>query len=145
MIELEIHQHFAAPPATVFAAVTDHKRLEEWQKGTRVTIEKPGTPAPNGLGAVRKISAGPMSVYEEVVRWEEPHAMDYRLLRGLPLHDHLGEIRFKPTPEGGTLLEYRIRYHVPWYAGGNVLGRVMGSQLQRVIAAAMQKLAGELR
>ena len=41
MIELEIDQHFSAPPQRVFDAVTDHKRIEEWQKGTRVTIEKP--------------------------------------------------------------------------------------------------------
>jgi uncharacterized protein YndB with AHSA1/START domain len=145
MIEVEMHQHFSAPPATVFAAVTDHKRLEEWQKGTRVTLEKTGVPAPNGLGAVRKISTGPMSIYEEVVRWEEPHQMDYRLIRGLPLRDHLGEIRFKPTPEGGTLIEYRIRYWVPWYAGGSVVGRLAGRQLQRVIGAALAKLARELK
>jgi uncharacterized protein YndB with AHSA1/START domain len=145
MVELEIHQHFSAPPAKVFAAVTDHKRIEGWQKGTRVTIEKPGVPPPNGLGAVRRISGGPLSVWEEVVRWEEPNAMDYRLVRGFPLHDHLGEIRCKPTPEGGTLLEYRIRYRVPWYAGGSVVARLFGRQLERVIGAAMQKLAKEVK
>src|ERR1051325_8733205 len=126
MIEVEIHQHFSAPPATVFAAVTDHKRIEEWQKGTRVTIETPGVPAPNGLGALHKISTGPRSVYEEVARWEEPHEMDYRLIRGLPLHDHLGEIRFKPTPEGGPVGEDRIRYRVPWSARGSAVRPVIG-------------------
>jgi len=145
MIEVEIHQHFSAPPATVFGAVTDHKRLEDWQKGTRVTLEKTGVPPPNGLGAVRRISGGPLHIYEEVVRWDEPHQMDYRLVRGLPLRDHLGEIRFRSTPEGGTLVEYRIRYWVPWYAGGSVVGRLMGRQLQRVIGAALEKLARELK
>jgi uncharacterized protein YndB with AHSA1/START domain len=145
MVELEIHQHFSAPPEKVFAAVTDHKRIEEWQKGTRVTIEKPGVPPPNGLGAVRKIRGGPLSVQEEVVRWEEPHAMDYRLIRGFPLRDHLGELRFLPTPEGGTLLECRIRYWVPWYAGGSLVGKFFGKQLERVIGNAMQRLARELR
>jgi uncharacterized protein YndB with AHSA1/START domain len=144
VIELEIHQRFSAPPAKVFAVVTDHKRLEEWQKGTRVTIQKPGVPPPNGLGAVRKITTGPMSVYEEVVRWEEPNAMDYRLIRGFPLKDHLGEIRLNATPDGGTQLDYRIRYWVPWYAGGSVVGRLFGRQLQGVIAAALEKLAREL-
>jgi len=88
MIEVEIDQHFSAPPQKVFDAVTDHKRSEEWQRGTRVSIERPGVPPPNGLGAVRKI-------------------------RGGPLRDHLGALRFTPTPEGGTLLEYRIRYRLP--------------------------------
>ena len=145
MVEIEIHQHFSAPPARVFPVVTDHKRLEEWQKGTKVTIEKPGVPPPNGLGAVRKIAGGPLSVWEEVVRWEEPSAMDYRLIRGFPLRDHLGELRFRPTPDGGTLLEYRIRYWVPWYAGGSVVARLFGRQLERIIAAAMKKLAAEIK
>jgi uncharacterized protein YndB with AHSA1/START domain len=145
VVELEIDQHFSAPPEKVFAAVTDHKRIEDWQKGTRVTIEKPGVPPPNGLGAVRKIRGGPLSMEEEVVLWDEPHAMDYRLIRGVPLRDHLGELRFLPTPEGGTLLEYRIRYRVPWYAGGSIVGRLFGKQLERVIGNAMQRLALELK
>jgi hypothetical protein len=144
VVELEIDQHFSAPPEKVFAAVTDHKRIEDWQKGTRVTIEKPGVPPPNGLGAVRKIRGGPLSMEEEVL-WDEPHAMDYRLIRGVPLRDHLGELRFLPTPEGGTLLEYRIRYRVPWYAGGSIVGRLFGKQLERVIGNAMQRLALELK
>ena len=145
MIKLEIEQHFSVPPERVFAAVTDHKRIEEWQKGTHVTIETPGVPSPNGLGAVRKISGGPLTVYEEVVRWEEPYIMDYRLIRGFPLRDHLGELRLQPTPEGGTMLYYRIRYRVPWYAGGPILGHAFGHQLRRVIAVAMEKLARELK
>jgi len=145
MVELEIDQHFSAPPEKVFAAVTDHKRIEDWQKGTRVTIEKPGVPPPNGLGAVRKIRGGPITVYEEVVRWEAPYIMDYRLIRGFPLRDHLGELRLQPTPEGGTMLYYRIRYRVPWYAGGSLAGRAFGRQLQRIIAVAMEKLARELK
>src|SRR5262249_39344012 len=115
------------------------------KKGTRVTIEKPGVPAPNGLGAVRKIRGGPLSMGEEIVLWDEPHAMDYRLIRGVPLRDHLGDLRFLPTPEGGTLLEYRIRYRVPWYAGGSIVGRLFGKQLERVIGNAMQRLALELK
>jgi len=145
MIEVLIQQRFAAPPEKVFAVVTDHKRIEQWQPGTRVTLEKLGNPPPNGLGAVRKVSGGPLSVYEEVVRWEEPRAMDYRLIKGFPLRDHLGEIRFSPTPGGGTLVDYRIHYWVPWYAGGSVVGRLFGRQLQKVISRAFEKLAEEIR
>jgi uncharacterized protein YndB with AHSA1/START domain len=144
MVEILIQQRFAAPPEKVFAAVTDHKRIEQWQPGTRVTIEKQGNPPPNGLGAIRKVGGGPVSVWEEVIRWEEPRAMDYRVIRGFPLRDHLGEIRLSPAPDGGTLLDYRIRYWLPWYAGGPVVGRFLGRQLQGVIKRAMEKLATEL-
>ena len=142
---IEIQQRFSAAPARVFAAVTDHKRLEQWQKGTRVTIERDGVPPPNGLGAIRKVANGPLRLYEEVVRWEEPQAMDYRLVRGAPLNDHLGEIRLAPAADGGTLVRHRIRFAVPWYAGGRPMERLISIQLERVIRAAYARLAEELR
>lgn len=145
MVEIEIKQRFSAPPERVFAAVTDHKRLEQWQKGTRVTIQTLGVPPPNGLGAVRKVKTGPISIYEEVVRWEEGRAMDYHLFRGAPLKDHLGEIRLAPTPEGGTMVNYRIRFRMPWYAGGRVVARLIARQLENVVRTAYARLAEEIR
>ena len=142
---IEIQQRFSASPARVFAAVTDHKRLEQWQKGTRVTIEKDGVPPPNGLGAIRKVSNGPFHIYEEIVRWEEPQAMDYRIVRGAPLRDHLGEIRLAPAADGGTLVRYRVRFELPWYAGGRLMERLVSRQLERLITAAYARLAEELR
>jgi len=145
MVEIQLEQRFSAPPVKVFAAVTDHKRLESWQPGTKVTIEKPGVPAPNGLGAVRKIKQGPINIWEEVVRWEEPTAMDYHLFKGPPLRDHLGEIRLSPTADGGTMVSYRIRFRMPWWAGGDVVARLIAKQLRGVIATAYSRLADEIR
>jgi len=145
MVEIDIEQRFSAPPAKVFAAVTDHKRLESWQPGTTVTIEKPGVPAPNGLGAVRRIKQGPINIWEEVVRWEEPTAMDYHLFKGPPLRDHLGEIRLAPTADGGTMVSYKIRFGMPWWAGGDFAARLVAKQLRGVIAAAYARLADEIR
>jgi uncharacterized protein YndB with AHSA1/START domain len=143
--EIHIEQRFSAPPDRVFAAVTDHRRLESWQPGTKVTIERQGVPAPNGLGAIRKVKTGPLTIYEEVVRWEEPEAMDYHLFRGAPLRDHLGEIRLAPVADGGTMVSYRIRFTMPWYVGGDLAARLVARQLRAVIAAAYARLAEEIR
>ena len=145
MVEIEVEQRFSAPIEKVFDAVTDHKRLESWQAGTKVTIERPGVPAPNGLGAVRKIRQGPMTIWEEVVRWEAPTAMDYHLFKGPPLRDHLGEIRLSPESSGGTLVRYRIRFGMPWWAGGDLGARLVAGQLKTVIARAYARLAEEIR
>jgi uncharacterized protein YndB with AHSA1/START domain len=145
MVEMEVEQRFSAPIDAVFAAVTDHKRLESWQPGISVTIEKEGVPAPNGLGAVRRIKQGPLNIWEEVVRWEHPTAMDYRLFKGPPLRDHLGEIRLSPLGERGTMVRYRIRFGMPWWAGGDFTARLVAHQLKTVIAAAYSRLAEELR
>ena len=144
MHEIRIQQRFDAPPERVFAAVTDHAGMSQWLDGVTVTVEKPGTPAPNGLGAVRRISARGLAIREEVVRWEEPSAMDYRVTGGAPLRDHLGELRV--TPAGaGTLLDYRIRFRVPWYFGGAVVGGLVARQLRDEIEKGLGRLASRLR
>ena len=145
MVEIAIEQNFSAPPERVFAVVTEHKRIEEWQKGIKVTLERPGIPSPNGLGAVRRIKNGPISIREEVVRWEEARAMDYRVIGGAPLRDHLGEIRLAPAAGGGTQVTYRIRFGMPLYLGGDFAARIVASQLERIIRAAYVRLAEETR
>ncbi len=145
MVEIAISQKFSAPPERVFAAVTEHKRIEDWQKGIQVTLERPGIPSPNGLGAVRRIKQGPLAIREEVVRWEEPRAMDYRMISGAPLRDHLGEIRLAPAADGGTDVTYTIRFGLPLYLGGDFTARLVASQLARVVRTAYAKLAAELR
>ena len=144
MHSIEMKQHFAAPPAVVFAAVTDHAGMERWLEGVRVTIEREGSPPPNGLGAVRRVRARGITVREEVVRWEEPSAMDYRIVGGSPLRDHLGEIRLHPSPDGGTDLDYRIRFAVPWYFGGSLLGSIVARQLGGEMQAGLGRLAERL-
>lgn len=142
MQTIHMEQRFAAPPEKVFAAVTDHRGMEKWLEGMRVTLEKEGDPPPNGLGAVRKIQARGTTVVEEVVRWEEPTAMDYKVIRGL-IQDHLGEIRLYPE-NGGTLLDYRIRFRVPWWATGPILGSLVATLLKGELEKGLVRLAASL-
>jgi uncharacterized protein YndB with AHSA1/START domain len=141
---IEMKQHFGAPPAAVFAAVTDHVGMSRWLEGTQVALEREGEPRPNGLGALRRVRARGVTVCEEVVRWEEPTAMDYKIVRGSPLRDHLGEVRLRPTADGGTDLDYRIRFAVPWYFGGALLGGFLARQLGKEIQAGLTRLASQL-
>src|SRR5262245_28605776 len=134
-------QHFAAPPAVVFAAVTDHVGMERWLEGVEVSLEREGVPRPNGLGAVRRIRSRGITVREEVIGWDEPSAMDYRIVSGGPIRDHLGELRLRPSADGGTDLDYRIRFRVPWYFGGTLLGSVVQRQLEREMSAGLGRLA----
>lgn len=138
-----MEQRFAAPPERVFAAMTDHEAFGRLL-GEDIRVERPGTPPPNGLGAVRLIRARGLAIREEVVRWEEPRAMDYRVISGAPFRSHLGEIRV--APEGsGSRLDYRIRFEWPWWAGGAVVGGLLAGMLRRQIAEGIARLASTLR
>lgn len=99
----------ATPIDTVWATLTDHVGMAGWAPGITVSLGTPGTPEPNGIGAVRRISTpgpGP-DIVEEVVTFEAPHVFGYKALSGTPFPGYTGEVRL--TPAGtGTRIEYTI-------------------------------------
>src|SRR5258706_15255480 len=142
MPEIVMQQRFTASPERVFDALTDHVGFGR-ALGEDIRLERAGVPAPNGLGAVRAIHARGLTIREEVVAWEAPRAMDYRVVSGAPLQNHRGEIRI--VPEGaGVRVDYRIRFDWPWYLGGALVGDLIARSLERQIVAAIARLASTL-
>ena len=133
MAEIHMKRRFAASPEKVFAAITDHVGMEKWMPGSKITLDRQGEPAPNGLGAIRRIRASGLTILEEVVRFDPPREMQYKVLKAGPIIEHLGTIRVLPSGDGGSLVDYTIRFTTPWYLGGELLakgiGRILGGQL----------------
>jgi len=138
-----MQQTFHAAPERVFAALADHEGFGRWM-GAAIRVERAGTPERDGLGAVRAVSAGGLTVREEVIRFEPPHAMDYRVVAGAPFRAHRGEIRVSPDGAGARL-DYRIRFDWPWYAGGAPVGWLLARTLERRIGAGLARMATALR
>jgi uncharacterized protein YndB with AHSA1/START domain len=99
----------AAPIETVWDKLSDHVGMSQWGPGITVTMDKLGTPDPNGVGAVRRIaSPGPApDIVEEVVRFEAPHVLGYRALSGIPFPGYVGEVRLTEAVPG-TQISYTI-------------------------------------
>jgi uncharacterized protein YndB with AHSA1/START domain len=99
----------ARPIESVWATLTDHEGMSTWGPGVTVTIDKPGSPEPNGLGTVRRISTpGPApAMTEEVVAFQAPNLFGYAARSGVPIPGYQGEVRL--TPEGqGTRIDYTL-------------------------------------
>jgi uncharacterized protein YndB with AHSA1/START domain len=99
----------AAQIDTVWDKLSDHVGMSQWGPGITVTMDKVGTPDPNGVGAVRRIAApgpGP-DIVEEVVTFEEPHLLGYKALSGTPFPGYAAEVRLTPTG-AGTHINYTI-------------------------------------
>ncbi len=97
--------HIDASPAAVWDVMTDHVRYARWGSAKTVTIERKGTPSPNGLGAIRCFHAGPMKVREEVTAWEPPTRMAYRLNSKQMTRTYTSEMVLREDG-GGTVLEW---------------------------------------
>jgi uncharacterized protein YndB with AHSA1/START domain len=108
MASFTLERQVAAPPETVFAVLTDHRRYSELTPLRRSELEREGEPAPNGVGAIRKLSAVGPPLREEVVAYEPPTRFSYKLLSGLPVRDHVGTVELTPAA-GGTRVVYAVR------------------------------------
>ena len=95
----------------VWKIYTDHAGWSAWAGLGNARLATEGQPDRNGVGAVRCFKTGPVSVYEEVLTFDPPKRMTYRVVRGgIPImKDHLGEVLLEPDG-AGTLLIWRCRF-----------------------------------
>ena len=140
MQRVEVQQLIAAPVQRVWDQYTDHVSWTEWAGLGRVRLECQGVPAPNGVGCVRQITNMGVSVYEEVLSFDAPRRMTYRVVRGaMPITNHLGEVVFEPR-DGGTLVTWRCQFdsRVPG------LGGVFRAFIARLFRNGLRSLARRL-
>jgi uncharacterized protein YndB with AHSA1/START domain len=94
-----------APVQAVWDLYTDHVSWTRWAGLGTVRLAREGVPAPNGVGCVRAITSFGVGVEEEVLSFDPPSRMTYRVIRGgIPMRDHFGEVRFEPHPRGTRVL-----------------------------------------
>ena len=100
MIEFTPTRTSTASIETLFDVMTDHRGLVDttWMF-RRTTLEREGTAAQNGVGAIRRLVAIGPPFIEEIVEYERPTRWAYTLLSGAPIRDHLGTIELR---EAGT-------------------------------------------
>jgi uncharacterized protein YndB with AHSA1/START domain len=97
-----------APSETVFDVLTDHRRYAELTPLRKSELEREGEPAPNGVGAIRRLSAVGPPIREEVVAYERPARFSYKVLSGLPVRDHLGTVLLEADGTG-TRMTYAVK------------------------------------
>lgn len=138
MHHVEVTRIFNAPVEAVWSRYTDHVSWTRWAGLGKVRLDREGVPPPNGVGCVRVISNGGFKVLEEVVEFEPPRRMTYRIVKGgLPLRDHLGEVVFEPH-DGGTKVVWKCQFdsRVPGLGG---LFRVFITRLFRNALAGLAR------
>ena len=141
MQRVEVQRLIAAPVERVWSQYTDHVSWTDWAGLGRVRLEREGVPAPNGVGCVRAISSMGVSVAEEVLSFDPPRRMTYRIVRGgLPMRDHLGEVEFEPR-DGGTLVTWRCRFESRIPGTGGVMRAVITRLFRNALRGLAQRLS----
>lgn len=121
MLEVTVVEHFDVDRARLWDALADLEAHPEWMTDVRslrfLTAQRTGA----GTRYVIDIRVGPVPVRDqiEVVAWERPHELGITHRVGRVR----GEGRFTLADAGGgTRLEWRTRFAIPWWAGGAFAG-----------------------
>jgi uncharacterized protein YndB with AHSA1/START domain len=99
----------AAPIESVWDKLSNHVGMSQWGPGITVTMDRVGSPDPDGVGAIRRIATpgpGP-DIVEEVVTFEAPTLFGYKALSGTPFPGYTGEVRLTPAGSG-THINYAV-------------------------------------
>lgn len=120
MFSIHVERTINKPIAEVFAILSDHANYAQFKGVDKSTLLIDGKHEKNGLGAVREIVAGGANLHEEIVAFEPPYKLGYKVIKSKPLpYDHeLGEI---------TLEERGDKTHVTWRSVGHISIFLLGS------------------
>src|ERR1700744_5501630 len=140
MVEFTLTRTTTAPIETVFDSLTNHRGIADcvWAV-RRSTLDREGTPAPNGGGAVRRLEAVGPAIVEEIITYQRPSEYAYKLIAGAPVRDHVGTV--SPRAAGtGTEATWHLRAtpKIPgtaWLVPA-VLKKVLGDLFKGAIATA---------
>jgi len=130
---------YEVAPEALWAVVVDHEGMGDWLDANISVIAGPGD---GGVGTVRRIKSGPLTIDEEVTVCDPPRRMVYRIVRGLPLlRYHQGEVRVSPWGDSGSELSWSITVSsaVPFFT--EALGAVLRRSLNHGLDQLGQRLA----
>ncbi|WP_394221312.1 SRPBCC family protein [Alteromonas gracilis] len=120
MFSIHVERTINKPIQDVFAIISDHANYSQFKAIEQSNLIKEGTHEKNGLGAVREIISGGANLHEEIVAYEPPYKLGYKVIKSKPVpYDHqLGEI---------TLKEKDGKTHVTWRSEGHITIFLLGS------------------
>jgi hypothetical protein len=119
-----------APVEVVWPLLGEAARWRDWSFLTASGLERAGTPEPDGVGAVRRFTRYGVGSREEVVAWDPPRHLGYRILSGFPVRDYRADVTLEAAGTG-TRIEWAGSYTPRWPGTGPLLQAVLVRMMQR--------------
>ena len=141
---ISVSYEFNAPREAVFAIIADPYKLAAVNSFTVERIKDSTDDDINGVGSVRRLKMGLFRSIDEVITvFDVPELIEYRVLKGVPVKNHVGRMMFVDIGNGRSRVEFFIQFD-PVFPGLGI-GRILRIGLQRALAASMTKLAYQLQ
>jgi uncharacterized protein YndB with AHSA1/START domain len=137
MASFDVRTWSSASKEQVFALVADATSWSRWA-GPMImhsSWAREGTPAPGGVGAVRKLGTRFAATKEEILEYDPPHYLAYTIVSWQPIRDYRAIVALD-SEDGGTRISWAGAFtpRIPgtgWILGW-VLKRIVGSMARRL-------------
>jgi Polyketide cyclase / dehydrase and lipid transport len=136
MIDAETHSR--APRDVVWSILADGGGWAQWGPWSRSELERDGSPPPGGVGSIKRLARGRLTLREEVTEFEPPSRYGYRLLSGLPVRDYRAQVVLSDAADGTG-----IHWHSEFDARFPGTGGLVRRSLQRAVRDVAGRLAAE--
>ena len=108
-MEFTLTRTSSAPIEAVFDTLTAHRQVADWfWLCRRSTLEREGSPEPDGVGSVRRLRSFGTTFVEQTTEYERPTRWAYVMVSGTPTRDHRGTVDLRRTA-GGTEVTWHLR------------------------------------
>jgi hypothetical protein len=99
-----------APAAAVYRLLADGPSWPEWAGIDRLELEAPGSPPPEGVGAIRVLHRGRTTGRDEILELVPDRRLAYRTLSGVPVRDYVGEVDLTVESDGSTTIHWHSKF-----------------------------------
>jgi uncharacterized protein YndB with AHSA1/START domain len=127
---IDVGAHVNAPIERVWEFLSDQEGYTFAKVVTRARLLQEGHNEKDGVGAVVKVRALGFPVTWNIVGYEPPNRLEYRITRVLlPMRHEIGAVEFKAR-DSGTDVRWTSRFDVPV----PLISRPLGSIIRRVFS-----------
>jgi hypothetical protein len=141
---VEARASSSAPRQVVWDVLADGRAWSSWGPWSSTVYDSEGSPAPDGVGAVRRFRRWPVTSVERVELFEPPSRFGYELLEGLAIGEYHAVVTLTDAGGGGTDIHWRSEFALKRPRSGwfwkAFLGKVL-SDVARGIAREAERRA----
>ncbi|MCX4098300.1 SRPBCC family protein [Nocardia sp. alder85J] len=104
------------------------------------TLRRPGSGEPHGVGARYAVGLGGVGVIEETTALVPGERIEYKIVAGAPVKEHIGIITFADA-DGGTLVSYTMTSYPKIPVPDRIMAGALRGLIKPILSAARKAVA----
>jgi hypothetical protein len=127
MYTIQIEEILNIEIEKVFERLSDHANYDRFPGVTHSELLRTGRQNPNGVGACRKIKAGLITFVEDIVGYDPPYLLEYRVVKSspIPINHKLGRVTLEKQGDR-TRVNWISEFEVPFPIIGRIIEKTAG-------------------